>query len=119
SPDLPQIAVFDTAFHQSMPAHAYRYALPKFLYTARGVRRYGFHGTSHAYVSDRGSELAGSLKQGGWLTAHLGNGSSTCAVWNGKREDTSRALPRLEGMAMEPRRADATQGLTACRRTSR
>ena len=60
-PELPQVAVFDTAFHQTMPAHAYRYAVPKFLYTEHNVRRYGFHGTSHAYVSERGSELAGSL----------------------------------------------------------
>ena len=65
-PELPQVAVFVTAFHQTMPAHAYRYAVPKFLYTDHNVRRYGFHGTSHAYVSERGSELAGSLNQGGW-----------------------------------------------------
>jgi acetate kinase len=58
-------------------------------YTQHNVRRYGFHGTSHAYVSERGSELAGSFKQGGWLTAHLGNGSSTCAIWNGQSVDTS------------------------------
>ncbi|MFI7968753.1 acetate kinase, partial [Acinetobacter baumannii] len=69
-PELPQVAVFDTAFHQTMPPHAYRYAIPKFLYTDHNVRRYGFHGTSHAYVSDKASELAGNLKKGGWLTAH-------------------------------------------------
>lgn len=105
-PELPQVAVFDTAFHQTMPAHAYRYALPKFLYTQHNVRRYGFHGTSHAYVSDRGSELAGSFRQGGWLTAHLGNGSSTCAIWNGKSVDTSMGLTPLEGLVMGTRSGD-------------
>lgn len=110
-PDLPQVAVFDTAFHQTMPAHAYRYALPKFLYTEYGVRRYGFHGTSHAYVSDRGSELAGSFKQGSWLTAHLGNGSSTCAVWNGQSVDTSMGLTPLEGVVMGTRSGDVDPSL--------
>jgi len=105
-PNLPQVAVFDTAFHQTMPAHAYRYALPKFLYTEHNVRRYGFHGTSHAYVSERGSELAGSYKQGGWLTAHLGNGSSTCAIWNGQSVDTSMGLTPLEGIVMGTRSGD-------------
>lgn len=105
-PDLPQVAVFDTAFHQTMPAHAYRYALPKYLYTQHNVRRYGFHGTSHAYVSERGSELAGSFKKGGWLTAHLGNGSSTCAIWNGQSVDTSMGLTPLEGVVMGTRSGD-------------
>ena len=105
-PDLPQVAVFDTAFHQTMPEHAFRYALPKFLYTEHNVRRYGFHGTSHAYVSERGSELAGSFKQGGWLTAHLGNGSSTCAIWNGQSVDTSMGLTPLEGVVMGTRSGD-------------
>lgn len=110
-PDLPQVAVFDTAFHQTMPAHAYRYAVPKFLYTEHNVRRYGFHGTSHAYVSERGSELAGSFKQGGWLTAHLGNGSSTCAIWNGKSVDTSMGLTPLEGLVMGTRSGDVDPSL--------
>ena len=110
-PDLPQIAVFDTAFHQTMPAHAYRYAVPKFLYTEHNVRRYGFHGTSHAYVSERGSELAGSFKQGGWLTAHLGNGSSTCAIWNGQSVDTSMGLTPLEGLVMGTRSGDVDPSL--------
>ena len=105
-PDLPQVAAFDTAFHQTMPEHAFRYALPKFLYTEHNVRRYGFHGTSHAYVSERGSELAGSFKQGGWLTAHLGNGSSTCAIWNGQSVDTSMGLTPLEGIVMGTRSGD-------------
>lgn len=110
-PELPQVAVFDTAFHQTMPAHAYRYAVPKFLYTDYNVRRYGFHGTSHAYVSERGSELAGSLKQGGWLTAHLGNGSSTCAIWNGESVDTSMGLTPLEGLVMGTRSGDVDPSL--------
>ena len=105
-PHLPQVAVFDTAFHQTMPDYAYRYALPKFLYTDHGVRRYGFHGTSHAYVSERGSTLAGAAHQGGWLTAHLGNGSSTCAVWNGQSVDTSMGLTPLEGIVMGTRSGD-------------
>lgn len=110
-PELPQVAVFDTAFHQTMPAHAYRYAVPKFLYTEHNVRRYGFHGTSHAYVSERGSELAGSFKQGGWLTAHLGNGSSTCAVWNGESLDTSMGMTPLEGVVMGTRSGDVDPSL--------
>ncbi len=110
-PDLPQVGVFDTAFHQSMPAHAYRYAVPKFLYTEHNVRRYGFHGTSHAFVSERGSELAGAKNQGGWLTAHLGNGSSTCAIWNGKSVDTSMGLTPLEGLVMGTRSGDVDPSL--------
>ena len=97
-PDLPQVAVFDTAFHQSMPPHAYRYAIPETLYTDYGVRRYGFHGTSHAYVSERASKLAGMPDQGGWLTAHLGNGCSTCAIWNGQSMDTSMGLTPAGGI---------------------
>ena len=105
-PQLPHAAAFDTAFPPTMPEHAFRYALPKFLYTEHNVRRYGFHGTSHAYVSERGSELAGSFKQGGWLTAHLGNGSSTCAIWNGQSVDTSMGLTPLEGVVMGTRSGD-------------
>jgi len=105
-PELSQVAVFDTAFHQTMPEYAYRYALPKFFYTEHNVRRYGFHGTSHAYVSDRASELAGQFRQGGWLSAHLGNGSSTCAIWNGESIDTSMGLTPLEGIVMGTRSGD-------------
>lgn len=110
-PELPQVAVFDTAFHQTMPEHAFRYAIPKFLYTEHQVRRYGFHGTSHAYVSDRASELAGQFQQGGWLTAHLGNGSSTCAIWNGKSLDTSMGMTPLEGVVMGTRSGDVDPSL--------
>lgn len=110
-PELPQVAVFDTAFHQTMPAHAYRYAIPKSLYTEHNVRRYGFHGTSHAFVSEKGSELAGAKNQGGWLTAHLGNGSSTCAIWNGQSVDTSMGLTPLEGLVMGTRSGDVDPSL--------
>jgi len=105
-PDLPQVAVFDTAFHQTMPAHAYRYAVPKFLYTEHNVRRYGFHGTSHAYVSNRATQVSQLAEKGGWLSAHLGNGSSTCAIWNGQSVDTSMGLTPLEGIVMGTRSGD-------------
>lgn len=110
-PDLPQVAVFDTAFHQTMPPKAYRYALPEYLYQEHAVRRYGFHGTSHAYVSQRASTLADTPNQGGWLSAHLGNGCSTCAIWNGKSVDTSMGLTPLEGLVMGTRSGDVDPGL--------
>ena len=110
-PDLPQVAVFDTAFHQSMPEKAYRYALPQALYHEHGIRRYGFHGTSHAYVSERASTLAGAKNQGGWLVAHLGNGCSTCAVWNGQSLDTSMGFTPLEGLVMGTRSGDVDPSL--------
>lgn len=111
-PDLPQVAVFDTAFHQSLPPRAYRYALPESLYRDHAIRRYGFHGTSHAYVSQRADALSG-LAGGGWLTAHLGNGCSTCAVWQGQSLDTSMGLTPLEGVAMGTRSGDVDPGLHA------
>jgi acetate kinase len=89
--DLPQIAVFDTAFHQTMPPQAFRYALPEDLYRQHRIRRYGFHGTSHAYVTHHVNALIGRTDQG-WLSAHLGNGCSTCAVWQGKSLDPSLHL---------------------------
>lgn len=110
-PDLPQVAVFDTAFHQTMPEKAYRYALPQALYHEQGIRRYGFHGTSHAYVSERASTLAGKANQGGWLVAHLGNGCSTCAVWNGQSLDTSMGFTPLEGLVMGTRSGDVDPSL--------
>ncbi|MDR5906946.1 acetate kinase [Franzmannia qiaohouensis] len=111
-PELPQVGVFDTAFHQSLPAHAYRYALPAALYRDHGIRRYGFHGTSHAYVSQRADALAGGNDHG-WLTAHLGNGCSTCAVWQGQSRDTSMGLTPLEGVVMGTRSGDVDPGLHA------
>ncbi|WP_280547338.1 acetate kinase [Halomonas sp. 11-S5] len=111
-PDLPQVAVFDTAFHQTLPPRAYRYALPEGLYRNHGIRRYGFHGSSHAYVSARLDALSGRL-HGGWLIAHLGNGCSTCAVWQGHSVDTSMGLTPLEGLVMGTRSGDVDPGLHA------
>ncbi len=110
-PHLPQVAVFDTAFHHSMPPKAYRYALPELLYTEQKIRRYGFHGTSHAYVTERASTLNQHQTPYGWLSAHLGNGCSTCAVWNGQSVDTSMGLTPLEGLVMGTRSGDVDPGL--------
>lgn len=111
-PQLPQVAVFDTAFHQTLTPRAYRYALPEALYYEHGIRRYGFHGTSHAYVSARADQLLGT-DQHGWLTAHLGNGCSTCAVWHGKSVDTSMGFTPLEGVVMGTRSGDVDPSLHA------
>ncbi len=111
-PDMPQVGVFDTAFHQSMPEHAYRYAIPGFLYTDHGVRRYGFHGTSHRYVSKRAAEMTNlPVEDSCWLVAHLGNGCSTCAVVNGESRDTSMGLTPLEGLVMGTRSGDVDPSL--------
>ncbi|MBZ2188668.1 acetate kinase [Alcanivorax sp. JB21] len=111
-PQLPQIAVFDTAFHQSMPAHAYRYALPEALYTQQRVRRYGFHGTSHRYVTAEAARMMGvPLSDSGWLSAHLGNGCSTCAIQNGESRDTSMGFTPLEGLVMGTRSGDVDPNL--------
>ncbi len=111
-PGLPQIAVFDTAFHQSMPDYAYRYAVPDHLYKDHGVRRYGFHGTSHRYVSKQAAKMTGlAIENSSWLSAHLGNGSSTCAIVNGKSQDTSMGLTPLEGLAMGTRSGDVDPNL--------
>jgi acetate kinase len=111
-PNLPQVAVFDTAFHQSLPAHAYRYALPEYLYSEHAIRRYGFHGTSHRYVSQRAAELSQlPVNASSWLVAHLGNGCSTCAVVNGESRDTSMGLTPLEGLAMGTRSGDVDPNL--------
>jgi acetate kinase len=111
-PGLPQVSVFDTAFHQSMPEHAFRYAVPEFLYKEHGVRRYGFHGTSHNYVSKRAAEMTGlPVDDSCWLTAHLGNGCSTCAIVNGESRDTSMGLTPLEGLVMGTRSGDVDPNL--------
>lgn len=111
-PDLVQVAVFDTAFHQSLPEHAYRYAVPEALYREHGVRRYGFHGTSHRYVSQRAAQMAGlPADASSWLVAHLGNGCSTCAVENGHSLDTSMGLTPLEGLVMGTRSGDVDPNL--------
>lgn len=111
-PDLVQVAVFDTAFHQTLPSHAYRYAVPEALYSDHGVRRYGFHGTSHRYVSQRAAQMSGlPANASSWLVAHLGNGSSTCAVENGESRDTSMGLTPLEGLVMGTRSGDVDPNL--------
>ena len=110
-PNIPQVVVFDTAFHQTMPAVAFRYPLPKALYEEHKIRRYGFHGTSHAYVSERASEVTESTGTHGWLTAHLGNGCSATAVYDGKSLDTSMGLTPLEGLMMGTRSGDVDPSL--------
>lgn len=111
-PGLPQTVVFDTAFHQAMPDYAYRYAVPEFLYKEHGVRRYGFHGTSHRYVSQRAAEMLQlPVDDSCWLVAHLGNGCSTCAVVNGESRDTSMGLTPLEGLVMGTRSGDVDPAL--------
>lgn len=110
-PDIPQVVVFDTAFHQTMPPVAYRYPIPKALYEDEKIRRYGFHGTSHAYVSERASALTDAEGPHGWLTAHLGNGCSATAVYDGKSLDTSMGLTPLEGLMMGTRSGDVDPGL--------
>ncbi len=110
-PDIPQVVVFDTAFHQTMPPVAFRYALPKNLYEEHKIRRYGFHGTSHAYVSERASEITEASGKHGWLTAHLGNGCSATAIYDGKSLDTSMGLTPLEGLMMGTRSGDVDPSL--------
>ncbi|ALM53180.1 acetate/propionate family kinase [Halomonas huangheensis] len=109
-PELPQVAVFDTAFHQTMPEHAYRYAIPTELYQKHGIRRYGFHGSSHAYITERLAELS-ERGTGGWVIAHLGNGCSATAVWQGRSMDTSMGMTPLEGLVMGTRSGDVDPGL--------
>ncbi|MCI8626228.1 MAG: acetate kinase [Lachnospiraceae bacterium] len=106
-PGVPQVAVFDTAFHQTMPAVAYMYALPYEYYETYKVRRYGFHGTSHDFVSKRTYEVAGLEKENSKvIVCHLGNGASISAVLNGKSVDTSMGLTPLEGLVMGTRSGD-------------
>ena len=103
-PGVPQVAVFDTAFHQTMPASSYMYAIPYKYYEEHGVRRYGFHGTSHRYVSAEAIKVMGLQKEGSKIvTCHLGNGSSMAAVKDGKCFDTSMGLTPLEGVPMGTR----------------
>ncbi len=107
APDLPQVAVFDTAFHQTMPRKAYLYAIPIELYEEYGVRRYGFHGTSHGYVARKAAEKLGKpLNETNLITLHLGNGASVCAVKRGKSIDTSMGFTPLAGLVMGTRCGD-------------
>ncbi|MAE93047.1 MAG: acetate kinase [Deltaproteobacteria bacterium] len=111
-PDLPQVAVFDTAFHQSLPPRAFRYALPGRLYRELGVRRYGFHGSSHRYVAHEAIRmLALDVDRSALVTAHLGNGCSASAVLGGRSVDTSMGLSPLEGLVMGTRSGDVDPGL--------
>jgi len=106
-PGKPQVAVFDTAFHQTMPRHAYIYALPYDLYAKARVRRYGFHGTSHRFVTMRAAQMLGvPLDQFYAITCHLGNGCSMAAVANGRSVDTTMGLTPLEGLVMGTRSGD-------------
>ena len=103
-PTVPQVGVFDTAFHQTMPPYAYMYALPYEYYEKYGIRRYGFHGTSHRYVSAKGAKFAGlDPENSKVITCHLGNGSSITAVLNGKSIDTTMGFTPLEGLIMGTR----------------
>jgi len=107
APNTPQIAVFDTAFHSSMPKEAYLYALSLEMYEKHGVRRYGFHGTSHSYVSKEAAKLLNKeLHEVNLITLHLGNGASVCAVQGGKSVDTSMGFTPLEGLVMGTRCGD-------------
>lgn len=110
-PNVPQVAVFDTAFHQTMPDYAYMYALPYELYEKYAIRRYGFHGTSHRYVSARVCEFLGCKPENKKIiTAHIGNGGSCAAVMNGKVLDTSMGLTPVEGLMMGTRSGDLDLG---------
>ncbi len=103
-PNVPMVAVFDTAFHQTMPAENYLYALPYELYEKYAIRKYGFHGTSHKYVAQRAAELIGKpLEELNLITCHLGNGASICAIKNGKSFDTSMGFTPLDGLVMGTR----------------
>lgn len=110
-PNMPQVGVFDTAFHQTMPKHAFMYALPYELYEKYGIRRYGFHGTSHRYVSARACEYLGlDYEKQRIITCHIGNGGSVAAIKNGKCIDTSMGLTPLEGIMMGTRSGNVDAG---------
>lgn len=107
-PGLAHVAVFDTAFHQTMPESAWRYAVPEAWYREHGVRRYGFHGTSYRFVASRAAQLTGGRR---FVIAHLGNGSSACAVRDGTSVDTTMGLTPLEGLVMGTRSGDLDPGI--------
>jgi acetate kinase len=112
APHLPQVAVFDTAFHQTIPDYAYLYAVPMEWYRTYGVRRYGFHGTSHQFVVQRAAnELNIPIEDSAFISAHLGNGASATAVLNGKSVDTTMGFTPLEGLVMGTRSGDIDPGL--------
>lgn len=110
-PDVPQVGVFDTAFHQTMPSYAYMYGLPYEMYEKYGVRRYGFHGTSHRYVSRRACDFLGlEYEKQRIITCHIGNGGSITAIKDGKSVDTSMGLTPVEGLIMGTRCGDVDPG---------
>jgi len=111
-PQVPNVAVCDTAFHQTIPPEAYYYALPRSLYREHGVRRYGFHGTSYRFVTEEAIQLLRlDPDDHGMIICHLGNGSSVCAVQNGKSVDTSMGMTPLEGLVMGTRSGDVDPGI--------
>jgi len=111
-PDIPQIGVFDTAFHQTMPEHVYLYAIPYILYEKYRIRRYGFHGTSHKYVSEQVGEILNiDIADKKIITCHLGNGSSVAAIKYGKSFDTSMGMTPTEGLVMGTRTGDLDPGV--------
>jgi len=111
-PTIPQVGVFDTAFHQTMPREAYMYAIPFSLYKKHGLRRYGFHGSSHRFVSEQAAELMNiDYKSAKLITCHLGNGASVAAIKNGISVDTSMGLTPVEGLIMGTRTGDLDLGV--------
>lgn len=111
-PEIPQVAVFDTSFHQTMPEHAYMYAIPYEYYVRDKVRRYGFHGTSHKFVAEKSAKLAGlDFNNSKIVTCHLGNGGSVTAICNGKSVDTSMGFTPVEGVVMGTRCGDVDAGI--------
>ena len=111
-PEVPQVAVFATSFHQSMPVYAYMYAIPYEYYTQHKIRRYGFHGTSHKFVAKKACDLAGlDFHKSKVITCHLGNGSSITAIKNGESIDTSMGFTPLEGLIMGTRSGDLDAGI--------
>lgn len=110
-PDVPQVGVFDTAFHQTMPDYVYLYGIPYSLYEKHKIRRYGFHGSSHRYVSKRAAEILGrNMEDLKIITCHLGNGASIAAIKNGKSLDTSMGMTPIEGLMMGTRTGDLDIG---------
>ncbi len=113
-PGIKQVAVFDTAYHQTMPEHAYMYAIPYSLYSKYKIRRYGFHGTSHSYISKRACEILNvDIKDQKIITCHLGNGASMCAISEGKSVDTSMGFTPVEGLIMGTRTGDLDIGVVS------
>ena len=114
-PEVPMVGVFDTAFHAKMPKKAFLYGIPYAAYTDYKVRRYGFHGTSHKYVSQRAAEILGKdIKDLKIITCHLGNGSSVAAVDGGISVDTSMGFTPLEGLVMGTRSGDLDAAIVPC-----